>query len=255
MKLLDNSFSAVLSLALSLAFLPAAQDGGPAPAPEVFVCPPCGGECHFTSAPKSGNCGGCGMGLVPLSQVPQVGVLLTPRAALSSSLLPLALFAGSDAVRAFSVSDTTEPLRLGDALEVRPQFAFADAPPLDVLIVPDGFGAWEDALVVEWVAGAVARARFVLSVGTGSIVLARAGFLAKERVPGNGNLARLSLRLAPELVVDEALAWRRSGKFLLARDGEGALDATLAIVQELAGEETARRTAQRFGRAFEPAAK
>lgn len=212
-----------------------------------FVCPPCGAECHFRTYPKEGNCGVCGMGLVPLATVPQVGVLLYPDAALGSSMTTLALFAGSNAVRAFSVADTTEPLRLGDALEVRPQFAFADAPALDVLVVPDGFGAWDDALLVEWVKGAAGKARCVLAVGGGSVVLAKAGFLAGERVPARRFLVERGQELAPGLIFEDVPGWRRAGRFFLARDTGAATAATLAVVAELAGEERARRTAEEFG--------
>ncbi len=245
------------SLAALLALLPlfparSAEERAPE---EGFLCPPCGSECHFVTYPKAGKCGGCGMDLVPFASVPQVGVLLHPRVALPTSLLTLSLFAGSNEVRAFCVADTTEPLRLFDTLEVRPQFAYAEAPPLDVLVVPDGFGAWDDPMLVEWVKNAAEHARFVLSVGGGSIVLARAGFLAEERVPVRGFLLRGAKALAPELVFDGTLAWRRADKFFLARDPESALDASLAILQELAGEEAAKRTAEEFGRVWKPAAK
>jgi transcriptional regulator GlxA family with amidase domain len=222
------------------------------PASAVFVCPPCGAECHFTTYPKPGSCGVCGMGLVPLASVPQVGVLLHPDVALASSMTTLALFAGSDAARAFSVADTVEPLRIGDALEVRPQFSLAGAPALDVLVVPDGYGAWEDPLILEWVKGAAGKARCVLAVGGGCVVLARAGFLAGERVPARRFLVQRGKELAPGLVFDAELDYRRAGKFFLARDAGAAIEATLAIVAELAGEERARRTAEDFGYPWMP---
>lgn len=239
----------VLVLTLGVRALAARQEA------VSFVCPPCGAECHFTTYAKEGNCGGCGMKLVALASVPQVGVLLYPGAALGASSLPLAVFTGSNAVRAFTVADTTEPLRLGDALEVRPQFAFAEAPVLDVLVVPDGYGAWDDALILEWVKGAAEKARCVLAVGAGSIVLAKAGYLAGERVPGRRFLVERGKQLAPELTFDADLAQRRAGKFFLARDAGAALHAALDVVAELAGEERARRTAEEFGTDWTPAAK
>jgi len=188
------------------------------------------------------------MGLVPLATVPQVGVLLFPDAAMASSMTTLSLFVGSNAARVFTVADTSEPLRLSDALEVRPQFAFADAPKLDVLVVPDGFGAWDDPMILEWVKGAAEKARCVLAVGAGSVVLAKAGFLAGERVPARRFLVQRGKELAPDVVFDGDLDYRRAGKFYLARDTGAAIEAALAVVQELAGEECARRAAEEFGR-------
>jgi transcriptional regulator GlxA family with amidase domain len=217
-----------------------------------FVCPPCGAECHFTTYPKEGNCGGCGMELVPLASVPQVGVLLGPRSALVSSSLALAAFSASNTVRAFTVSDTIEPLRLADTLEVRPQFAFADVPRLDVLVVPESFGAWDDPLVVEWVKGAAEKARCVIGVGAGSILLAKAGFLAGQHIPGRKFLVERGKQLAPELVFVADVTYRRAGKFFLARDGGATIEACLAVVAEIAGDERARRTAEEFGVPWTP---
>jgi putative intracellular protease/amidase len=214
---------------------------------QSFVCPPCGAECHFTTYPKTGACGVCGMELVELASVPQAGVLLFPRVDLTSSTLTLGVLASSDTLRAFTVADTAEPLRAGDCLEMKPQFAFGDCPALDVLVVPDGWGAWDDPLIVEWVKGAATKARFVLAVGTGSVVLARAGFLEGERVPVSRFHAQRLAALAPALVPDPEQRWTRRDRFFLARDALGALDAALAVVQELGGEECARRTAERLG--------
>jgi len=240
------------------AVLPGASgsSGDPGQASDVsYVCPPCGAECHFTLYPKAGNCGGCGMGLVPLSSVPQVGVLFHPSADLVSSTLVLSVFASSNVVRVFGVADTAEPLRFADALEVRPQFAFGDAPALDVLVLPEGFGAWDDPMTLEWVKGAVEKARFVLATGGGSILLAKAGYLKGEHVPGRDFLVKNGKQFAEELVFEPEPRLKRSGKFLLARDPLGALDAALAIVQELSTKEKAQRTAQQLGYDWKPEGK
>lgn len=233
-----------LVLPLGFGAMPARQEGA------SFICPPCGAECHFTTYAKEGACGGCGMKLVPLASVPQVGVLLHPDASLASSMLALSVFSNSNAGRVFTVADTAEPLRLGDVLEVRPQFAFADVPKLDVLVVPEGFGAWDDPLILEWVKGAAEKARCVLAIGAGSIVLSKAGFLKGEHVPARKFLVERGKELAPELVFDGELAWRRAGKFFLARDSAATIEAALAVVAELAGDERARRTAEEFGVAW-----
>lgn len=218
----------------------------------AFLCPPCGAECHFTSYTKPGKCGVCGMALVPFSSVPQVGVLLTPDVGPSSFSLPLMAFAASSAVRVFTVADSTQPLRCADVLEVVPQFALADAPALDVLVVPATYGALDDALIIEWVKGAAQGARFVLAVDVGSILLGQAGALDGVRVPVNRHMAQRGKELAPKLEFDTELRSTHSGKFRLVRDALGSLDAALEIVGELSGEERARATAKELGYAWTP---
>lgn len=217
------------------------QEQGP------YVCAPCGAECHFTEYTAPGSCTRCGMDLVPMASVPQVGVLIYPGVEIASSLQALTAFWASDAVRAFTVADSTDPVRTGDVVELVPQFALDDAPALDVLIVPAGFGAHEDPLIIEWVGKAAAKARFVLGVGLGNVVLARAGQLEGARVPGFGRLAPRVKEWAPGLVLDEEARLTRNGKFFAARNARATLDASLAIVAELTDLETARRAARDLG--------
>lgn len=190
------------------------------------------------------------MELVPRSSVPQVGVLVFPGVELLSSTLPLGAFAASNAARAFTVADAVDPVRSGDVLELTPQFALGDAPRLDVLVVPSGWGAHEDPLLMEWVAKTAKEARFVLSVGMGSVVLGRGGLLEGERVAAVPWLAERGKELAPKLVFDARERLTRKDKFFTARDPFSALDGALEIVAELAGEERAKHTAEQLGHAW-----
>jgi len=226
------------------------SDGGDGP----FICPPCGSECHFREYPEKGTCGGCGMELAPLASIPQVGVLIFPGVDLTTATLALGAFADSNTVRAFTVADSLDPIRAGDALVLTPQFALADAPRLDVLVVPDGFGAHQDPLLYEWAAKAAGEARFVLGVGMGNVVLGRGGALKDASVPGNEFLAKRIGELVPGLTVDTQARLLRSGKFRLAKDPLSALDGVLEIVGELAGAESAQRTAEGLGLAWKGAA-
>jgi len=231
----------VVALALPATRLQEAAPAGP------YICPPCGAECHFVEYPRAGGCPVCGMELVPLAKVPQVGVLVFPDVDLMSATMALGAFVSSNAVRAFTVADARDPVRSSDALEIVPQFELAQAPRLDVLAVPGGWGAHEDPLLVEWVGKAAQKARFVLAVGMGSVVLGRAGLLEGERVAAEERFAEHAKELAPKLVFDGSARLVRSGKFVTARDALGTLDGALEILAELVGEERAKRTAAGLG--------
>jgi len=69
-------------------------------------------------------------------------------------------------------------------LRVLPQFAFADTLPIDLLVVPGGFGTralMHDEDTLAWIRAVAAKARKVTSVCTGSLLLARAGLLEGRR--------------------------------------------------------------------------
>lgn len=79
---------------------------------------------------------------------------------------------------------TVEPIRDVKGLRLAPDAALADAPPLDVLHVPGGFGQealMEDAEVLAWIRQQAAGACSIFSVCTGALVCGAAGLLKGRR--------------------------------------------------------------------------
>lgn len=79
---------------------------------------------------------------------------------------------------------TTEPVRDLKGLRLTPDAALADAPQLDVLHVPGGFGQealMEDDEVLGWIRRQAAGAHSVFSVCTGALLCGAAGLLKGRR--------------------------------------------------------------------------
>ena len=79
---------------------------------------------------------------------------------------------------------TAEPVRDLKGLRLTPNAALSDAPQLDVLHVPGGFGQealMEDAEVLAWIRQQAAGARSVFSVCTGALLCGAAGLLKGRR--------------------------------------------------------------------------
>ena len=82
--------------------------------------------------------------------------------------------------RVFTVAKTAAPVATTGGLRVIPHYGFADAPPIDLVVVPGGWGTralLQDAETLAWIRETAARARKVTSVCTGSLVLAKTGLL------------------------------------------------------------------------------
>jgi transcriptional regulator GlxA family with amidase domain len=82
--------------------------------------------------------------------------------------------------RVVTIAERADPVRCAKGLRVLPDHTIADAPPLDVLLVPGGEATVreaENARLVAWIAEAGRRATWVTSVCTGAQLLHRAGFL------------------------------------------------------------------------------
>src|SRR5215471_16800144 len=77
-----------------------------------------------------------------------------------------------------------EPVRDLKGLRLTPDAALSDAPPLDVLHVPGGYGQealMEDAEILAWIRQQAAGACRIFSVCTGALVCGAAGLLKGRR--------------------------------------------------------------------------
>jgi len=82
--------------------------------------------------------------------------------------------------RVFTVARTAAPIVTTGSLRVLPHYGFSDAPRIDLLLVPGGWGTralLQDAEILGWISRTAEQARKVTSVCTGSLLLARTGLL------------------------------------------------------------------------------
>lgn len=82
--------------------------------------------------------------------------------------------------RVFSVAESQAPIIAAHGLRVLPDFVLADAPQIDLLVVPGGpgvAGAMESRSLIDFVRDRAGQARIAASVCTGAFVLERAGLL------------------------------------------------------------------------------
>src|SRR5690606_12650080 len=74
--------------------------------------------------------------------------------------------------RVVTIAERKEPVRCAKGLRVLPDHDFADAPPLDVVLVPGGMGTRREvanAPLIDWLRKAAASCRWVTSVCTGAL--------------------------------------------------------------------------------------
>src|SRR6516164_10212104 len=86
------------------------------------------------------------------------------------------------------VAASMEPVRTDRGLTIMPTQTRESAKPSDILVVPGGPGIDDAMLDDSWIAYAqreAAKAQYVFSVCTGSLLLAAAGLLAGRRAGGH----------------------------------------------------------------------
>ncbi|KAI0097985.1 class I glutamine amidotransferase-like protein [Nemania sp. FL0031] len=137
------------------------------------------------------------------------------------------------------------PGRIGQS--VVPTHTFADCPDdLEVLLVPGGLGSRDDAItapIVEFLKRIFPKLRYLLTVCTGSAIVAMSGLLDGKRATSNKRSWDWVVSQGPAVnwvrrarwVVDENI-WTSSGV-------SAGIDLTFAFIADQYGEETAKRLA------------
>jgi cyclohexyl-isocyanide hydratase len=136
-------------------------------------------------------------------------------------------------------------------LTLSPTTTFAEAPPVDVLVVPGGFGvdeAMNDPELMAFVRREGARAKYATSVCTGAFILGAAGLLKGKRATTHwayhADLARVGVTPTKSRVV-------RDGKIFTGGGVTAGIDFAFALAAEIASEQVARAIA--LGLEYDPA--
>ena len=150
---------------------------------------------------------------------------------------------GSPAFRIYSVAERREPLSTSMGMTVVPDFAMADAPSPDVLVVPGGNVPLGSETTLQWIRASARRAEIVFSVCNGAFLLSRAGLLdGLEATTFAGAIDALR-REAPKTRVVSGRRWVDNGKIITAAGLSAGLDGALHVVERVAGREAAVRAA------------
>ena len=145
----------------------------------------------------------------------------------------------------FTVARTRDVITAIGGLELRPHYAWAGAPPIDILVVPGGFGTralLHDEPTLSWIRETAARARQVTSVCTGALLLAKLGLLQGRRATTHWAGLDLLATIDPTIQVQRHIRVVHDGIFTSAGVSAG-IDMSFAVVEQLCGRAIAAETA------------
>jgi cyclohexyl-isocyanide hydratase len=135
---------------------------------------------------------------------------------------------------------TTAPVRDVRGLRISPDAALPDAPQLDVLHVPGGFGQealMDDEEVLGWIRRQAAGARCVFSVCTGALICGAAGLLKGRRATTHWAAFHL-LPFFGAIPVNERVVC--DGDMVFAAGVTSGIDGALRVAAQLRGDEAAQ---------------
>jgi transcriptional regulator GlxA family with amidase domain len=145
------------------------------------------------------------------------------------------------------VAETLSPVTCTGGLRVLPDHDFGSCPPLDVLVVPGGYGTREQVTnpaVVAWVKTQAAGAKWVTSVCTGSFLLGVAGLLKDKPATTHWQSLDRMAAAFPDVSVDRERQVVECGNVLTSAGISAGIDLALLLVAKLLSEPVARATAK-----------
>lgn len=145
----------------------------------------------------------------------------------------------------FTVAATAAPVTATGGLVVIPHFSFANAPRIDLLVVPGGFGTrglLGDTETLGWIERVSRQAKLTTSVCSGSLLLARIGLLAHKEATTHWGALDLLASIDPTIKVDRKGRVAGTGPVTSAGVSAG-IDMSLSVVERLFGSEVADETA------------
>jgi transcriptional regulator GlxA family with amidase domain len=148
--------------------------------------------------------------------------------------------------RVFTVAPEKREVVATGGLRVTASFTYEDAPPVDLLVVPGGFGTRqlvEHAPTLDWIRRVAADAELVTSVCTGAALLARAGLLAGRPATTHHDSFDWLAALDPTITVVRDVRFVDDGVVSSAGVSAG-IDMAFAVVEKRCGREVAEETAR-----------
>jgi transcriptional regulator GlxA family with amidase domain len=149
----------------------------------------------------------------------------------------------------FTVAEKPGPVLAKGGLSVNPKYRLSDSPPPDILLIPGGQGTraeMHNQPLIDWIKRTAATCELVLSVCTGSLLLARAGLLAGLGTTTHHGALDLLRQQDPSLTVHPDRRFVDNGRVICSAGIAAGIDMSLHVVAKLHGMEVAGQTARQM---------
>jgi transcriptional regulator GlxA family with amidase domain len=176
-----------------------------------------------------------------------IGILLYPRFELLDVYGPAEIFGNlGNKMKVVMVAEKAGPVASAQGPKVVADFGLDDCPQLDLLLVPGGFGTMaqlKNAPLLDWLRARADKAEIVLSVCSGSALLAKAGLLDGRRATSNKRYFQFAVDQGPNVVWVKEARWVDDGNRVTSSGVSAGIDMALHVVERLFGTKTAEAIA------------
>ena len=145
------------------------------------------------------------------------------------------------------VAEDAGPVTTTGGMQVLPHHDFAACPPLDIVVVPGGWGTrteLHNPVMLDWLRARAADAETVASVCTGAMLLGFAGLLEGLHATTHWRSLDWMRESFPSVTVDYGKHFVQDGRVFTSAGISAGIDMSLKVVAHHCGEEIARATAR-----------
>ena len=132
-------------------------------------------------------------------------------------------------------------------MSVLPHYTLENCPPLDILVVPGGWGTRaqiKNPVLLEWLGRRASQVRLLTAVCTGSMLLGFAGLLDGHRATTHWRSLDWMRDSFPSVTVDSGKHFIEDGSRWTSAGISAGIDMSLKIVERCYGETVARASAR-----------
>lgn len=145
------------------------------------------------------------------------------------------------------VAESADPVVATGGLRVIPDATLETCPPLDILVVPGGWGTRTEISnhrLLTWVAERAKEVETLTSVCTGAMLLGRTGLLDGRRATTHWRSLDWMRQSFPTVTVEDKLHVVEDGDLLTSAGISAGIDMALRVVARYFGEAVGRATAR-----------
>ena len=140
-----------------------------------------------------------------------------------------------------TVAEKAGPIKSGEGPTTHADYALADAPAYDVLLVPGGFGtrqAVNNTPLLLALTAASRKAAVTTTVCTGSALLARTGLMDNRPATSNKIAWDWVVQQGPRVRWKRSARWVDDGDLVTSSGVSAGIDMALAVIAKLFGQKT-----------------
>ena len=147
----------------------------------------------------------------------------------------------------FLVAESKAPVVTTGGMKVLQDYDLDACPPMDILVVPSGWGTRKEMhneRLLRWIAERAGQVETLTSVCTGALLLGKAGLLDGKRATTHWRSLDWMQQLFPKTTVERNRHFVEDGALLTSAGISAGIDMALKVVARYFGEAVARETAK-----------